>query len=110
MRGVRWTRDAVCHGYSQFTTMHGLRASRGYRGDGRALDGMISDSVVRWNIANRIRANARELRVSEVYRQRIWTVQRSSEGGVRISDRGSPIAKSHVPRGRLRLRQWRSTL
>jgi hypothetical protein len=66
MRGSRWTREAVCHRYPQFTTIHGLRASRAYRGDGRVLDCMISDSTVRWNIANRIRANAKKLRVSEV--------------------------------------------
>lgn len=46
MPGGTATRDAVCHRYPQFTTIHGLRASRGYHGDGRALDGMISDSMV----------------------------------------------------------------
>jgi hypothetical protein len=92
MPGGRGTRDAVCYRYAPFTTIQGFRASRGYRGDGRALDCVISDSTV-WNIANRIGANAKKWGVSEViYPRRIRTVQRSSEGGVRISDRGSPIA------------------
>jgi hypothetical protein len=38
---------AVCHRYPQFTTVHGLRALRGYRGEGRALDCLISDSTGR---------------------------------------------------------------
>jgi hypothetical protein len=93
MPGGMGTRDAVCHRYPQFTTNHGLRIPRGYRGDGRALDCMISDSTIGWNIANRIHANAKKSGVSEViYWQRIWTVQRSSEAGVLMSDRGSPIA------------------
>jgi hypothetical protein len=84
---------AVCHRYPQVKTFYGLRASGGYHGQGRALDCMISDSGVGWDIAHWVRANAKSLGVSEViYRQHIWTVQRGSEGWRSMSDRGSPTA------------------
>jgi hypothetical protein len=78
---------SAVHHHSWLARLEGLprRRSRSRRHDLRFHG--------RWNIANRIRANAKKLGVSEViYRQRIWTVQRSWEGGVRMSDRGSPIA------------------
>ena len=54
---------------------------------------MISDSTVGWDMARWVRANASRLGVMEViYRQQIWTVQRSSEGWRRCPDRGSPTA------------------
>jgi Bacterial SH3 domain len=84
---------AVCHRYPQVKTFLGLRDSSGYHGDGRALDCMISDSTVGWDIAKWLRANARSLGVMEViYQQHIWTVQRSSEGWRLMEDRGSPTA------------------
>jgi hypothetical protein len=84
---------AVCHRYPQVKTFLGVRSSSGYHGEGRALDCMISDSSVGWDIAKWVRANARSLGVMEViYHQQIWTVQRSSEGWRSMSDRGSPTA------------------
>jgi uncharacterized protein YgiM (DUF1202 family) len=84
---------ALCHRYPQFTNFLGLRSSSGYHGEGRALDCMISDSSVGWDAARWVRANAKSLGVSEViYRQQIWTVQRSSDGWRSMSDRGSPTA------------------
>ena len=84
---------AVCHRYPQVKTFFGKRGSGGYHGQGRALDCMISDSTVGWDIAHWVRANAKRLGASEViYRQHIWTVQRSSEGWRSMSDRGSPTA------------------
>jgi hypothetical protein len=84
---------ALCHRYPQFTSFLGLRSSSGYHGEGRALDGMISDSSVGWDAARWLRANAKSLGVMEViYRQQIWTVQRSSDGWRSMSDRGSPTA------------------
>jgi hypothetical protein len=84
---------AVCHRYPQVKTFLGLRSSSGYHGEGRALDCMISDSSVGWDLAKWVRANARSLGAMEViYRQQIWTVQRSSEGWRPMSDRGSPTA------------------
>ncbi len=88
---------AVCARYPQVTTFYGYRAGdSGYHGSGRAIDCMISNSTVGWDIANWVRANARPLGVSEViYSQRIWTVQRSSEGWRWMSDRGSPTANHY---------------
>jgi uncharacterized protein YgiM (DUF1202 family) len=84
---------ALCHRYPQITSFLGRRTSSGYHGEGRALDCMISDSTVGWEIAKWVRANAKSLGVMEViYRQQIWTVQRSSEGWRPMSDRGSPTA------------------
>ena len=84
---------ALCHRYPQFTSFLGLRSSSGYHGQGRAIDGMISNSTVGWNAARWLRANAKSLGVMEViYRQQIWTVQRSSDGWRPMSDRGSPTA------------------
>jgi uncharacterized protein YgiM (DUF1202 family) len=84
---------ALCHRYPQFTSFLGRRSSSGYHGQGRALDCMISDSTVGWAAARWVRANAKTLGVSEViYRQHIWTVQRSSDGWRSMSDRGSPTA------------------
>jgi hypothetical protein len=84
---------AVCHRFPQVKTFYGTRSSSGYHGQGRALDSMISDSSVGWDIAHWVRAHAKELGAMEViYRQHIWTVQRSSEGWRPMSDRGSPTA------------------
>jgi uncharacterized protein YraI len=84
---------ALCHRYPQFTSFLGLRSSSGYHGEGRALDCMISNTTVGWDAANWLRANASKLGVMEViYRQQIWTVQRSSDGWRSMSDRGSPTA------------------
>ena len=84
---------ALCHRYPQITSFLGRRSSSGYHGSGRALDCMISNATVGWEAANWVRANAKSLGVSEViYRQKIWTVQRSSEGWRGMSDRGSPTA------------------
>jgi hypothetical protein len=84
---------ALCHRYPQITSFLGRRSSSGYHGQGRAVDNMISDSTIGWEIARWVRANAKELGAMEViYRQHIWTVQRSSEGWRSMSDRGSPTA------------------
>jgi uncharacterized protein YraI len=84
---------ALCHRYPQFTSFLGRRSSSGYHGQGRALDCMISNSTVGWDAAKWVRANAKRLGVMEViYRQQIWTVQRSSDGWRPMSDRGSPTA------------------
>ena len=84
---------ALCHRYPQFTSFLGRRSSSGNHGSGRALDGMISDSSAGWDAARWLRANAKSLGVSEIiYRQQIWTVQRSSDGWRSMSDRGSPTA------------------
>ena len=88
---------AICARFPQVTTYHGVRAdSLPYHPSGRALDAMISDSTIGWQIANYVRANASRLGASEViYSQRIWTVQRSSEGWRFMSDRGSATANHY---------------
>ncbi len=84
---------AVCARFPQVTSFGGLRGGGGNHGSGRAVDAMISNSAVGSQLANWVRAHAKELGVSEViYAQRIWTVQRGSEGWRGMSDRGSATA------------------
>jgi hypothetical protein len=49
-----------------------------------------------WEVAEFVRANAGDLGVSEViYAQKIWTVERSSEGWRYMEDRGSTTANHY---------------
>jgi hypothetical protein len=87
---------ALCARYPQISSFGGRRASSGFHGTGQAIDEMIANSSVGWDIANWTRANASKLGVSEViYYQKIWTVQRSSEGWRPMEDRGSPTANHY---------------
>lgn len=88
---------ALCARYPQITSYGGVRSdSNSAHSSGRALDAMISNSAVGWQIAEWVRANALRLGVSEViYSQRIWTVQRGSEGWRSMSDRGSVSANHY---------------
>jgi hypothetical protein len=87
---------AICARYPQVTAFGGIRAGGGNHGSGRAVDNMISNSTVGWQIAKWVRAHAKQLGVSEViYSQHIWTVQRSSEGWRGMSDRGSKTANHY---------------
>jgi hypothetical protein len=86
----------ICARFPQVTAYYGLRSGGGYHSSGRAIDAMIGNSTVGWQIANWVRANARQLGAMEViYSQRIWTVQRSSEGWRPMSDRGSATANHY---------------
>jgi hypothetical protein len=96
------TRDAIrvhralCARYPQISSFGGTRSGGGFHGSGQAVDAMISNSSVGWDAANWVRANAKRLGVSEViYAQKIWTVQRSSEGWRGMSDRGSATANHY---------------
>jgi len=83
----------VCARYPQVTSFGGLRGGGGFHASGQAVDCMISDPSVGRQLADWVRAHAKELGVSEViYSQHIWTVQRGSEGWRSMSDRGSPTA------------------
>jgi hypothetical protein len=81
----------------------GVRSYGGVRADslpehpsGRALDAMVSSQGLGREIASWVRANAKQLGVSEViHAQKIWTVQRSSEGWRGMSDRGSATANHY---------------
>ena len=87
---------AICARYPQVTAFGGRRNSSDFHGSGQAVDSMISNSTVGWQIANWVRANAKRLGVSEViYSQKIWTVQRGSEGWRGMSDRGSSTANHY---------------
>jgi hypothetical protein len=85
---------AVCSQFPEIATFGGLRAGDGEHGEGRAVDIMLGASVGSGDaIAAFSQKNAAALGVSEViYKQRIWTVQRSGEGWRPMSDRGSPTA------------------
>jgi hypothetical protein len=96
------TRDAIrvhralCARYPQISSFGGSRSGGGFHGTGQAVDAMISNSSVGWDMANWLRANAKRLGVSEViYAQKIWTVQRASEGWRGMSDRGSATANHY---------------
>jgi hypothetical protein len=85
---------AVCAAYPSVSRWGG-RSGSGDHGAGRALDIMVSGSLG-YSIADYVRANARRLGVSEViWAQRIWTVQRSSEGWRQMEDRGSSTANHY---------------
>lgn len=80
----------ICNKFPFVTSFGGIRGGSGsYHNSGRAVDAMVSGQRG-WDVANWVRANAGELGVTEViYAQKIWTVQRSSEGWRSMSDRGS---------------------
>ena len=97
------TKDAIrvhrslCARFPQISAYGGVRSdSLPYHPSGRAVDAMIGNSSVGWQIANYVRSNAKSLGVSEViYAQKIWTVQRGSEGWRSMSDRGSASANHY---------------
>ena len=85
---------AVCAAYPAVSSWGG-RSGSGDHGAGRALDIMCTGSLGD-SIANYVRSHASELGVSEViWAQRIWTVQRSSEGWRPMEDRGSTTANHY---------------
>ncbi len=87
---------AVCAKFPQVKSYGGVRSGGGNHGSGRAVDAMISDSSVGWQVARWVQANAKRLGVSEViYAQKIWTVQRGGEGWRSMSDRGSASANHY---------------
>jgi hypothetical protein len=95
---------------SALHNLHGLRASRGYRGGGRALDWIISDSAVGWNIANRICPTPRNWASARSFvssASGLRSGARRAASGCKTGVHRLPIART---RGRLRLRQRRSTL
>ncbi|GAB2685859.1 hypothetical protein GCM10009743_71460 [Kribbella swartbergensis] len=88
---------AVCAKFPNITSYGGLRAgdSGSEHSTGRALDVMVSgsagDEVAAW-----LKANYKKLGISElIWAQRIWTVQRSSEGWRPMEDRGGATANHY---------------
>jgi hypothetical protein len=85
---------AVCAAFPAVSAWGG-RSGSGDHGAGRALDIMCTGSLGD-AIANYVRSHASEFGVSEViWAQRIWSVQRSSEGWRPMEDRGSTTANHY---------------
>ena len=87
---------AVCAQFPQITSYGGLRpGDGGAHGQGRALDIMVTGSLGD-SVAAFVRENYQALGVTEViWKQRIWTVERASEGWRPMSDRGSATANHY---------------
>jgi uncharacterized protein YgiM (DUF1202 family) len=85
---------AVCAEFPSVSSYGGTRGGGGAHAEGRALDIMVGgNSSLGDAIADFVRSHYKALGVSEViWQQRIWTVQRSSEGWRPMEDRGSPTA------------------
>jgi hypothetical protein len=85
---------AVCAAFPAITSWGG-RSGYGDHGAGLALDIMVTGSTG-YAVADYVRSHAGALGVSEVlWAQRIWTVQRSSEGWRPVADRGSATANHY---------------
>lgn len=83
--------EAVCAAYPQITDFGGTRTD-GDHGRGLALDIMVRGDLG-WEIAEAIRANYTEWDVNYViYEQKIWSVDRASEGWRPMEDRGGDTA------------------
>lgn len=91
----------IWNNYPQIKTMYG------YRKDvtpdhpaGRAVDVMIpsykTNTALGWSIANYFKANAKAYNISYIiYQQKIWSVQRNSEGWRAMADRGGDTANHY---------------
>ena len=83
---------AVCAQFPEIVRYIG-KGGGGEHATGRAVDIMLGGSGSGDAIAAFCQAHARELGISQViYRQRIWTVQRSGDGWRHMPDRGSATA------------------
>lgn len=88
---------AVCARFPDITSYGGLRSgdSGSEHSTGHALDIMVSgsrgDEIASW-----LKANYQKLGIKElIWEQRIWTVQRSSEGWRSMEDRGGATANHY---------------
>jgi hypothetical protein len=83
---------SVCHAFPQITRYGGWD-SHGEHASGKALDLMTSDVALGNAIAAFLQQHASELHLYDVlWRQRIWTPVRASEGWRLFADRGSATA------------------
>ena len=92
---------AICNLFPSITSYGGLRSgdSGSEHSSGRALDVMINSTSEGQELANYLRANYKKLGISQlIWNQKIWTVQRSSEGWRSMEDRGGATAnhEDHV--------------
>ncbi|MGH3362668.1 MAG: mucin-2 protein [Nocardioides sp.] len=86
--------QAVCANFPEITS-YGTFRGDGEHAQGLAVDMMTSGSRG-WEVAEFVRANASELGVSYImYSQKIWSVDRASEGWRYVEDRGSATANHY---------------
>lgn len=85
---------AVCAAFPSITT-YGTFRGDGEHAQGIAVDIMVSGDLG-WQVAEFVRANYADLGVSYlIYSQRIWSVERGSEGWRPMADRGSVTANHY---------------
>lgn len=83
---------SVCHAFPQITSYGGWDA-HGEHSSGRALDIMTSNVALGDAIAEFLQEHAAELNLYDIlWRQRIWTPVRASEGWRSLPSRGSATA------------------
>ncbi|MFC7492608.1 MULTISPECIES: mucin-2 protein [unclassified Nocardioides] len=86
---------SVCNAFPQITSYGGWDG-HGEHASGRALDIMTSDVELGDAIAAFLQANAAELNLYDIlWRQRIWTQERSGEGWRFMPSRGSATANHY---------------
>jgi uncharacterized protein YraI len=86
--------QAVCASFPEITTYGTFRAD-GEHSQGLAVDIMVSGDRG-WQVAEYVRANASQFGVSYlIYAQKIWSVDRASEGWRYMEDRGSSTANHY---------------
>jgi hypothetical protein len=90
--GAVYVYRSVCHAFPQITSYGGWDA-HGEHSSGKALDIMTSDVSLGDAIASFLQQHASELHLYDIlWRQRIWTPVRASEGWRLFADRGSATA------------------
>ncbi|HYF74370.1 MAG TPA: mucin-2 protein [Nocardioides sp.] len=83
---------SVCNAFPQITSYGGWDG-HGEHSSGRALDIMVSDVALGTAIAEFLRTHAAELNLYDIlWRQKIWTPVRASEGWRSMPSRGSATA------------------
>jgi hypothetical protein len=93
--GAIYVYRSVCHAFPQITSYGGWDA-HGEHSSGKALDIMTSDVGLGDAIAAFLQEHASELHVYDIlWRQRIWTPVRASEGWRFFADRGSATANHY---------------
>jgi hypothetical protein len=93
--GAVYVYRSVCHAFPQITSYGGWDA-HGEHSSGKALDIMTSDVALGNAIAAFLQQHASELHLYDIlWRQRIWTPVRASEGWRLFADRGSATANHY---------------
>ena len=86
---------SVCHAFPQITSYGGWDA-HGEHASGRAIDIMTSDVALGNAIAAFLQSHSSELHLYDIlWRQQIWTQERSGEGWRAMSSRGSATANHY---------------